>query len=69
MEQEEQLKQFICCNEKFVFKEVMDMHTDVMHAKQVETKLFTIQKKEKKIWKYYHAHICHASFIVNRQVY
>ena len=47
MEPGEPLKEFTCCNKKFVFKEVMDMHTDVMHSKQVETKLLAIQKKKK----------------------
>ena len=46
MEQDKPLTDFICCNRKFVFKEVMNMHIDVMHSKPVQTKLHAIHKKE-----------------------
>ena len=49
MEQGEPRKEFTCCDKKFLFKEVMDMHKDVMHSNKVETKLLAIQKKEIKM--------------------
>ena len=44
MEQKEPLKLFIFCNKEFVFKEVMDMHINLLHLKYIEKQTLPSKK-------------------------